>query len=529
MRALWYIILTSLKNRFLEMLHKPGKLILYLICIGGMVALIVQQILLAPPPMGEQMDPIWLKGIFFALLAIFFLLAVQKGLSNGDVIFEMQDVNLLFVSPISPKTILGYGLIQMTKSAFLAGLFILYMGGTVKRMFGAGFDVVLILFFSFMFMVILFSLLSLVLYNLTNGRARRKRWVKIVTALCFVPLVAVLAKQLLQGTVFMVAVEQTLHAPVLSWTPIVGWGTEGALSFIAGAGSRGILFAAVLLAAGALLFVYILFGNMDYYEDVLVATETSFEKKRAIADGQTNPEALLSGKTKVVKTGLGGAGAATFLYKHLRETTRASVLGVLSWQSIFMILGAGVFAFMLRGETNACLTILQILMWIQIFLIGTGRGIKETMMHYIYLMPERSFQKILWSNLEPVVTVFIQSVLLFGLAGGIGGDALPVIIGSIAVFTLFSLLLIGINYLSMRWFAAELGAGILITLYLLVVLILIAPGVVAAIFAAAAVGGISGTVVGLLILGAWELLVSFGCFALSRGVLHHCDIQTMNK
>ncbi len=530
MRALWYIIVTSLKNRFLEMLHKPAKLALYMLCTAGIVALIVQQMVMSPPPLGEQTDLIWLKGIFFALLAVFFLLSVQKGLSNGDVIFEMQDVNLLFVSPISPKTILGYGLFQMTKTAFWAGFFILYMGGNLKRVFGEGYGSVVILFVTFLLMTVLLSILSLVLYNLTNGRPARKRLVKGITAVLFVPLLAVFAAQLVQGSALLPALEQTLRSPVLSWTPIAGWGAQSALSWIGGAGTDGLLFAAPLVLLFAGLLAYILLGNMDYYEDVLVATETSFEKKRALAEGQTNAEAILNTKkTKVTKTGVGGAGASAFLYKHVRETTRASVLGLLSWQSILMILGAGVLAYLLRGESGICLMVLQIIMWIQIFLIGTGRGIKETMTHYIYLVPESSFQKILWSNMEPVVKVLIESALLFGLAGGLSGDALLVIIGSITVYTLFSMMLIGVNYVSMRWFGTELGVGILLTVYILAVLILIAPGLIAAIVVGSALGGTMGTVLGLGILSLWELLAAFGCFALSRGVLHSCDIQTPSK
>lgn len=528
MKALCYLILTGMKNRLLELWHKPAKLILYLLCFGGMAALILMPTL-TNPQSTAKVELFWLKGIYFAFLALFLVLGVQKGLSNGDLIFEMQDVNFLFVSPISPQTILMYGLVQMTKMAFWAGFFILFQGSTLGNLFGMGFRALMVLFFSFILFIVVQSILSLVIYNFTNGRPERKRLVRLLTVAVFLPLVAVLGVNFAQSGDLMAALESTIGSPVLNWTPFAGWGADAALGLMTGSLSTGLLFTGVLVAAGGLMVAYLLFGKIDYYEDVLVATETAFEKKKAMSEGQINPEATSTHKVKVVKTGVGGKGASVFLYKHLRETMRANTLGLLSWPTVWMIAGSGALAYFMRGEGGGCLVILQILMWMQVFMIGMGRGMKELTMHYIYLAPESSFQKILWSNLEPVVRVLLESCLLFALAGVIGGESAGVVVGCILVFTLFSTMLIGANYLSMRWFGTEMSEGILLTLYFVGVLLLLAPGLAAAIAIGVAMEGTAGLLLGLGVLALWELLVSLGCFALSKGVLHHCDMLSAKK
>jgi hypothetical protein len=102
---------------------------------------------------------------------MFAVTAVLKGLSSGDTIFDMNDVNLLFT-------------------------------------------------------------LSLIIYSDTNGRPARKAAVRIAGAALLMPVA------------------------------IYG------LARLAGAGA------------------HIALSKPDYYEDVLVATETAFEKRREIAEGR---------------------------------------------------------------------------------------------------------------------------------------------------------------------------------------------------------------------------------------------------
>jgi hypothetical protein len=53
------------------------------------------------------------------------------------------------------------------------------------------------------------------------------------------------------------------------------------------------------------------------------------------------------------------------------------------------------------------------------------------------------------------------------------------------------------------------------------------PGIVTAVAAVILLEGSRGTLSGLGILAAWELLAALVCFALSGGILHRCDMPAV--
>ncbi len=526
MSSLVFLLTRSAKNGFLEILRKPGKLILWVLVIAAIIGVFILS-LFTRQSAESFLDLVWLQGILFLLILIFVVVAIQKGLSNGDVIFDMSDVNMLFVSPVNSRLILMYGIIRMAKMAFLAGFFILFQSNSLSTSFGVGFDGVLLVLIGFILAVCLLQIVSLLIYSLTNGKPARKLAVRAVSVAVFLPLLVHIGIQLVTMGELLPALENTLRSPFAAWTPVAGWASQGAVSLISGNISGGLLFLGLIVLSGALLILYIALSNPDYYEDVLVATETTFEKKRVIAEGQINTEATSTRKVKVSRTGIGGLGASAVFHKHLRESFRANRLGLWSVASILTVLSAALFSVFLRGDGGGgILVLLQVLMWMQIFFIGTGRGLKELYSHYIYLIPESSFHKIVWSNLEIMLRILVESLAIFCVAGLIMGAPLLLTVASIVVYTLFSFLLLGINYLSLRWTGADISMGLLIFIYTIAVIVIMLPGLAAAIVIVIWLGE-TGILFGMGVLAIWELIAALGCFALSKGVLHHCDMPVM--
>jgi len=525
MNCLVFLLVKSAKNSLLELLRKPAKLALWVLVIVGIGGLFVLSLFTQQNATGSH-DLIWLQGIFFLFNLLFVVTTIQKGLMSGDVIFDMNDVNLLFVSPVNSRLILLYGIVRMAKMAFLAGLFILFQSNSLSQWFGVGFKAVLLLFLGFILAVSVLQILSLLIYSLTNGKPKRKLVVKIVAVLVFLPLVVYAGVQFfLKGDLFP-ALENTLRSPLVAWMPVAGWASAGTVSLISGNISNGFLYLGLLVLFGALLFLYIAISNPDYYEDVLVATETAFERMRVLSEGQINPEASSTKKIKVAKTGIGGQGASSIFYKHLRESFRANRFGLWGLSSVLTVLGAVVFSLFMRDKGGSIIVLLQILMWLQIFMIGTGRGLKELYIHYIYLIPDSSFRKIVWSNLEIAFKVLVESLAIFVLTGLILDESFGTIAAAILVYTLFSFLLLGINYLSLRWTGTNISAGLLLFIYSLAVIVIMLPGLVAAIILGSMIEG-KGILIGLGALAVWELLAGLGCFALSKSVLHRTDMPVL--
>ncbi len=524
MNSLIYIVHKSIKNSLLELKKTPAKLVMYLFVVAMLVFVIIISAF-TKRSVDELVPLFWLKGIFFAYVTMIFVVAVAKGFSSGDNIFEMSDVNLLFVAPISPRKILFYGILRLAKAAFLAGFFILFQSTSVGSNFGVSFAGILLILLVFMASVILSSILSLLIYSVSNGNPKRKYMIKVIACLLYTPLILYMLVQYLQTQDLMITLEKAIHSPLLTWIPVTGWSAQSITALLSGDLLYGLLFLGIVILASVLCVFYIIASRADYYEDVLVATETAFEKKRALAEGNVNTMGVSHRKIQVTQTGIRWHGAKTLFSKHLRETFRQNRLGFFNVLSFFIILGAAAMAYLIPDSD--CLTILPTLMGMQIFLIGIGRGLKELYSHYIYLIPASSFSKIVWSNMETVLKTLIESILIFSAVGIITQSNIGVILSAIIVYALFSMLLLGVNYLSMRWTNADLSAAFLIFFYFLAVLLIMAPGLVASIIVGTLLGGNLGMAVGLLMLAAWELIAALICFALSQGFLHSCDIQVM--
>ena len=174
--------------------------------------------------------------------------------------------------------------------------------------------------------------------------------------------------------------------------------------------------------------------------------------------------------------------------------------------------------------TVLMLATLILLMWFQIFLAGAGRGLKETYCHYIYMVPEKPFMKIVWSNLEVILKAFVEGALISLAAGIAAGAGILLIVFFAATYTLFVFMLIAINFVFMRFTGVvNMNAGLLVFIYMFAVMLVMAPGIAAAIAA-----GINfGAPWALAALSGWELIAALVCFRASRDILHNCDMISL--
>ena len=169
------------------------------------------------------------------------------------------------------------------------------------------------------------------------------------------------------------------------------------------------------------------------------------------------------------------------------------------------------------------------LLWIQIFTVLYSEGMKELFTPYIYLTPERSIIKILWSNMATFLHSLIEGALIFVAVGAILRASVPVICGAALGYALFALKLIALNYVSLRWTGVDLSAGILHMLYALMAILSSAPGAIIGTIAGVSIGDAFGCAIGLLSFCLWEALVAVVCFTLSAGILNNCDMPVVKN
>jgi len=534
MKSLIFLMLRQAKNRLLELKTKPSKLIIYILAIAFIAFMVVQG-------MGAEMPEAPAdSNMFMGILAGFFLftfaITIMQGFANGAAIFCMEDVNYLFVSPIRPRTILLYGIVKTAKTIVIGSWFIVFQVQWMRGSFGVSVGGMILAAAGYVLLTLVTQVLSLFIYAFTNSRPRRKLAAKIILAAIFVPAAAVFVVQMLQGNALMDALVVLLDSPALVFTPIVGWASAGVSAVIFGETFAGLLFLGLLAASGMFFFGAVYFGNPDYYEDVLGATETAFETARAAQEGQL---AAIGGTTRDVKikgTGLNGTGAKVFFYKHVRESFRANRFGLWGIGSLLTVGGAVVWAFFARpgyGDTGGAdgqlLAMLISLMFVKMFMMGYSRGLLETYSHYIYMMPDKPFAKWFWANVETVFKAAVEAVVIFTAAGLILSAPVWTILAAMTALILFTFYVLGISLASMRITDTHLNTGLLLVIYFAVVIIPLLPGIVAAVVIGVVAPGTLAIPLAMLTLSAWMLLVGVGCFALSKGALHNCDMPVMKE
>jgi hypothetical protein len=535
MGCIVYLLRKRIKNTLVEFVRTPAKLVMLIISMAAIAGLIILSASTRADPSadGSFTDIRYFKGAFFAYLTLFVIIAVQKGLTAGDAIFDMSDVNLLFTAPVSSKKALIYGMaFNMSKIALMASVVILFQANSLAY-FGIGFGgLLLTLFFCFMGMILSFTL-SQVIYSFSNGNEKRKLVTKIIIGALFVPLAVQALRFWQEGLVVIELLKRLCDSPFMSAIPIAGWAAASCAGFLSGNSISGVCFLGLMVVALMGFALFLAFSKVDFYEDVLCATETAFEKRRDALEGNIGKAMETGKKIKVNKTGLAGIGAVAFFHRHLREASRRSILGLLSNISLFFLGGSVLYALLLGSIGDdpyiILISVFSTLLWIQIFTILFSEGMKELFTPYIYLAPEPSISKILWSNMAAFLRSLIEGALIFVAVGAILRASVTVICVAALGYALFSLKLIALNYFSLRWVGVNIGMGILLLLYALIAILSSAPGAIIGIIVGITISGVLGCSIGLLIFCLWEALVALVCFALSVGILDNCDMPVVKS
>ena len=517
-------MLRQAKNRLLELKTKPSMLVLYIIGIGALVFFVVTG-MNAEMPL-EVGNIAVFKGALAGFFMFMFFTSLMAAFMQGASLFEMQDVNALFVSPIRPGTILLYGLVKSIKAIVLGSWFMVFQINWMRGGFGISMGGVAIAALGYILMSIVIQVMSLFIYAFTNVSHRRKRVAKGILAAMFVPAAVIFLANLSGGAGY--ALFAMLDSPVFEFTPIVGWTAAGITHLLLGEAVMGLILLGLLLVTGIVLFMAVYLGNPDYYEDVMGATETAFAAVQAAQENVTSAMHGTSDKPVKLK-GIGidhGAGASVFYYRHVREAFRANRLGLWGLFSIILVAGTTAWAFFVRDSdgTGNILGMLITLCFMKMFTSGMGKGYLEPYTHYIYLVPDSPFMKWLWANMESMLKVAVESVLIFGIAGVIMGAPIGLMVACAVCYVIFTFYDIGVSLTILRFTGAQKGAVLLIVVQLAAAIVPLVPGVVAAVFVGILAPAAVAMTLAVLTAAAWMLLVGVGCFALSKGVLHDCDM-----
>ncbi len=475
MSALLYLVTHKLKNRIKEIFHRPSELIVLLIGSALVGFVVFTGNMDVDPAAVRPREE--LSAIIFALYALVFVLTAKNGFVNGASMFSMADVNLLFTGPNKEKTLLSYGLFSQMGRSLMLGLFILYQYSWVHRVYGVTLTDLVIILVGYGMTAFLGQMVAMLLYSFTSGSDSKVRLAKgifygIVGA--FVLFIALLALRAPEEEL-LPKVLAAAASPVLHFFPVAGFVRLGVI----GAMEANVPQIAIGLGCffGCFVLYYILISvlDMDFYEDVLKATEVSFSAITARKEGKA--QELAPRNVKVGRTGLGkGFGASVIAQKHKVENRRGKVL-LLDLSSVVMAVVTVAFACFTKEPVGA----LIMSMYLMIMTIGTGRWAKELLLPYVYLIPEPPFKKLLYMLKEQLPALLVQSAVTFVPLYFLLHCDLLTVIAFILARTAAGWLFIGVDLLLHRWFGAGSNKALLIMLYFTVCTLSCVPGAVLAV------------------------------------------------
>ena len=517
MRALGYLFLHKLKNRVREIFHRPSELVILLIGIALVGFVIFSGNLDVNPAAFRPRQELY--AIIFALYALVFVLTAKNGFVNGASMFSMADVNLLFTGPNKAKTLLSYGLVSQMGRSLMLGVFILYQYSWVHSTYGVTIGDLLIILVGYGMTAFLGQMLAMLLYSFTSGSDNRVRLAKGVfygVVGAFVLYAGYLVLQNRDGEL-LDRVLAAAQSPVLRFFPAAGFLQLGVVGAMTGNWVR--LLIGVGCFAGCLLVYYVLISvlDMDYYEDVLKATEVSFSAITARKEGKA--QELAPRNVKVGKIGIGkGAGASAVFQKHRVENRRGRVL-LLDLLSVILALATIAFAFFTKDMIMGLAMSIYLLM----MTIGTGRWAKELLLPYVYLIPEPPFKKLLFLLAEQVPSLLVQSAVAFVPFYWIFHcDPLTIAALILARFAA-AWVFIGVDLLLHRWFGAGSNRALLVMVYFMLCMIATAPGI------ALALGLFNAVFLPLslcvLAMAAFDVLLALLLLFCARNVLSASEIN----
>jgi hypothetical protein len=472
MGALTYLMLTRWKNRLKSLIKSPGQLIAFLVITG----LLVFNIIIPRFEKSDQYRDIseLFAGIG-AVYAILFVLTCSNGITRGGSLFSMADVNFIFVSSIRSTRILFYGLIQQLSTSIMVGLFILFQYSWMRMTYGINYAFILLVLLGYALCIYCGQITSMVIYaNVSDSDSKRRTAKSVLWGLCLAAVAYVAYNGYTSGSGILKGIVSAANSGIISLFPVAGWLRYAIVGVVTGN------YVSVLIGFGSIVLYIILLAILisrtgdSYFEDVLQSTERTFQAITASRSGQIKeavPENVKLGKTGINR----GSGASAIYYKHRLEDRRSRVLIFDTMTIIFMLMNI-IFTFFMRKEGGLPAAFV-FSTYMMIFTGWLGRWVKELVKHYIFLIPEPPFRKLLYCIRDAVQRMLVEAVILFAIISFMIDITVPEFILAVLARVSFGMLFMSANIFVERFFSTVTVKVLATIIYFMSMIVFAIPGV----------------------------------------------------
>ncbi len=518
MSPLFYVIRRHLKNIIRGLAQKPLALIGYIL-IGILMLGSIIVVLIMPSGSVRHGSNESFSAIFTMIVIVVLYFSLRQGIEKGSSYFRFADVNLIFTAPIKPNKVLLYGFIKHMGTSLLIVLFTLFQIPNIKNNFMLkGYGIWMILL-TVLFYSLLYPILGMVLYVITSESIRKRNRTKRILDMLMILFATGLIFRVIGEKDFFSAAVQYLNSGIFTWFPFVGQLRTIVSAAVYGIDTAFYLSITILTGVIAAFIVVLYKTNLDYYEDVLVATEHMEQRIKAKRQGRGS--GMEQSKVRKIKSVFTTKGAAAIFQKHFIEYRKTSYILFFDKASFIIILAGIVFQYIMPNESEFKIFLMLFFSaYMLFFFVVQGKWPQEMDKPFIFLIPEPDSKKLLYSTLTENIKNFLDGILLFGIAYILYEKSLPVIIFCVISYMLYGAVYIYGDIVSRRLFGSTHSKTMQIFIKLFVSLVVVVPGVVLAMIAYFT---LESKEIAVMTVALWNFLAVFVLFLASKGVFRHIE------
>lgn len=364
----------------------------------------------------------------WAIVATTILISLFNAAKKGVAQYSMADVQFIMTAPFKSQNVLLYGMLNKFLGTLFLGIFIVYLAPQLKAV---GFQDSRLGFFIFGIILILICVQAwkqAIYVMCTNNKQLNKVLkISILTLAVLILGVGLAYFFLANGTTEGLA-DMLSNNIYIRYFPLLGWAANFIVTTFKGDLVNLILPTILLIASAVLAVVYTYSVDVDFYEDATNAAKEIADIREKAKSNKTGVVINSNKKHKVRDKGLkGGRGESSFLFLHLVETRRKKPYYIGISTLIYTVI-AVVLYFLLNEEVTmgseiSRETVLFIYMgaceYFMYFLSMANPVITDMTQPYFYYLPGKSYKKVIYSSLTPVIytliDVFPAMIILFSM------------------------------------------------------------------------------------------------------------------
>lgn len=521
MKALLFLIRRNLLNGIKSAFKKPLVLIGYIFILLFIIAFIVASFAM---PSGEirTLPPALFRGIMMLVFTVLYYTSLKLGIEKGSSYFRMSDVNMAFTAPLRPNQILLYGFIKQLGGTLFFILLAFFQIPNLKNNFAFEPHGVIVLLLAVVAYTMAYPLIGMLIYSWTSVSKERKRLAKRIFDGAALAVVLIFLIDLSQTRDFVKSMSHVFDHPVAHYFPIIGWTGSIASAAVAEPDTAFLVGAAgmAVVIFGLSLLLYRM--KLDYYEDVLEATEYVEAALKAKREGRNM---TFGQKTrKNVRGGLSGEGARALFAKNMMEIRKTSMFLFLDRMSVSVILSSILFKLIMPSESGldrfSMFMVLAFSLYMLLLMQAQGRWSVEVEKPYIFLIPASSYEKLFYASLSEHVKNLFDGALLFTLSGIFFGAQFPTVLACILSYAFFGAVFLYAEVLTRRMFGRVHSKGLMIFIKMIFSFLLVVPGIIGSVIAVIATDS-EFYMIGAM--GAWAFVLAVTLFMFSAGIFNNIE------